>query len=202
NVSHPAEQWQLQDLEALGDFSEAEYEALLEALRAARGMVDARDTDAAYEAPAPVDFRGDFQPHMVQLLLQLQAGQNHQGEDQPLSQQMLEHLVQESVALAQDIGQDDLTQDMPGLAQRMMQAAGMPTPQANPGQGHRPGQHDHGQGEALTPQEPRAYVYDEWDFCATAYKPRWCMVKEKVLEEGETTCYNEALQTHSALLSR
>src|SRR5262249_28270745 len=168
---------------------------------AAQGMVDISDTDTAYEAPAPVDFRGDFQPHMVQLLLQLQAGQNHQGEDQPLPQQMLEHLVQESVALAQDMGQDDLAQDMAELARRMVQAAGMP-PLASPGQSHGPVQHDHGQSEALTLQEPQTYVYDEWDFCAAAYKPRWCMVKEKVLEEGEPTCYNEALQTHSALLSR
>jgi nitric oxide reductase NorD protein len=109
--------------------------------------------------------------------------------------------VQESAALAQDMGQDDLAQSMPMLAQRIMQAAGMPPPQANPGQGHRPVPHDYGQGEALTPQEPRTYVYDEWDFCAAAYKPRWCLVKEKVLEEGEPACYNEALKTHSALLS-
>src|SRR5262249_46643709 len=126
---------------------------------AAQGMVDISDIDTAYEAPAPVDFRGDFQPHMVQLLLQLQAGQDHQGEDQPLPQQMLEHLVQESVALAQGMGQDDLAQGMPGLAQRIMQAAGMP-PRANPGQGHRSVQHDHGQGDALTPQGPQTYVYD------------------------------------------
>ena len=77
NVPHPAEQWQWQDLGTPGDFSKAAYEALLEALGVRQEMAGARDTGAAYDAPAPVDFRGDFQPHMVQLLMQLQADRNH-----------------------------------------------------------------------------------------------------------------------------
>ena len=114
---------------------------------------------------------------------------------------MLQHLVQEGVALAQDLAPDDLAQRMPMLTQNVMQAAGIPPPQANPGQAHRAVLHDHDQGEALTPQEPRTYAYDEWDFCAAAYKPSWCMVKEKVLEEGKPTFYNEALKTYNTLLS-
>jgi len=202
NVPYPPEQWQRVDLEAPGDFSEAAYEALLQALLANQEMAGEHDTDAAYEAPAPVDFRGDFQPHMVQLFTQLQADLSQPGEDQPLVPQMPEHLVQESVELAQDIAPGDHTQGLPMSVQSIMLAAGVAPPKSNPAQGHRPLLHGNDQGEALVPQEPRTYAYDEWDFCAAAYKPRWCMVKEHVLAEGEPTCYNEALQTYSALLSQ
>lgn len=201
NVPHPAAQWHPTDLGVPGDFSEAAHEALLQALQARQEMAGAHDPDAGYEAPAPVDFRGDFQPHMVQLLMQLHGDRGRQGEGQAPSPQMLEHLVQESVELAQDIAPDNGTRGMPMSVQHLVQAAGVSPPNTNPGQGHRPLLHDNDQGEALTPREPQTYAYDEWDFCAAAYKPRWCMVKEHVLEEGESTCYNEALQTYSALLS-
>jgi nitric oxide reductase activation protein len=60
---------------------------------------------------------------------------------------------------------------------------------------------DGAQGTSLEPREPNTYVYDEWDFYTAAYKPRWCMVKQAMLEEGEATFYNDALQHYSALLS-
>ncbi|MBI3327706.1 MAG: VWA domain-containing protein [Nitrospinae bacterium] len=202
NAPNPEDQWQRTDLEEPGDFSEAAYEALMEALRARQGIAGARGTEQAYDAPAPVDFRGDFQPHMVQLLTQLQLDRNHPGEGQPLSQKMLEPLWQESVELTRAIEPDDLTQGLPIFVPHVMQAAGFPPPATNPGQGPRPLLHHDDPGVALAPPEPGTYAYAEWDFCAAAYKPHWCIVKEKALEEGDPTCYHEALQTYNALLNR
>ena len=201
NALHPDDQWLCQDLEEPGDFSEAAYEALLEALQARQEMaVAAADADA-YDAPDRVDFRGDFKPQMVQLLTQLQRGGNQPGESQPLSQSLLEQWLQENVELTQAIEPHNLAQDMAMVAQHVMHAASIPPPDVNPGHGHRPLPHDDDQRETLALQEPQTYTYDEWDFSAAAYKPKWCTVKERALEEGESTCYRDTLKTYNALLN-
>ena len=61
-------------------------------------------------------------------------------------------------------------------------------------------QQDDEADDALRPREPGTFVYDEWDYQARAYKPRWCLVKEHTLDEGEPDCFNDALRRHSALL--
>ncbi len=201
NARLPDDQWSRQDLEAPGTFSEAAYEALLEALQASHEMARGHEADDAYDAPESVDFRGNFKPQMVQLLTQLQRDGNHQHDSQPLSQKMLEQWLQENVELMPDTEPDNFGQGMAMIAQHVMQAAGVPQPDANPGYSHRPLRHNDDQPEPSAPQEPQTYVYDEWDFCAAAYKPRWCTVKERTLEEGESTTYNETLQAYHALLS-
>ncbi|MGH8055693.1 MAG: hypothetical protein ACREOH_00445, partial [Candidatus Entotheonellia bacterium] len=202
NAPVPDNEWQSEDLQEPGDFSEAEYDALLQALQAMQESTSADGGEEGYDAPAPVDFRGDFKPQMVQLLAQLQMDQNQSGEGQSLSQEMLEQLLRESAGLAQDTEPGDPTQGQPTLIQRVMQAAGVPPPDASQGQGHRLSFHDDDLGGALTPQEPGTYAYDEWDFYTAAYKRRWCLVKEKALEEGEPTCYQEALKTYNSMLTR
>ncbi len=200
NQTQPQEQWQPEDLQEPGDFTEAAYAALLAQLQAAQDSSGADDADDAYEAPEPIDYRGDFKPDMVQLLTQLQMDQNQLGEGQPLSQEMLEQLLQESAELGFDTKPDDSNYSMRTFAQNLMQEAGLPPPDAKPGQDDGPLLHQDDQGGALEPQEPRTYAYDEWDFCANGYKPRWCLVKEKELEEGELTFYNETLHHHNALM--
>ncbi len=39
--------------------------------------------------------------------------------------------------------------------------------------------------EAPPTEEPeQVYYYDEWDYAAGAYRPNWCTIKERTLEEG------------------
>ncbi len=193
NETYPEAQWQLQDLAAPGDFSEAALEALLAELQAAW-----EDDTAPYDTAEPVDYRGDFKPAMVQLLTQLQMDGDQQGEGEPVSQEMLEQMLEEGVEFALDTGQDGMDLSMSMLAQNLMQEAGIPEPNAMP-QPHGPLLHDTEQDGTLESRGPRTYIYDEWDFYATAYKPRWCMVTEKELAEGETAFYNDTLKTYHAL---
>jgi nitric oxide reductase activation protein len=43
--------------------------------------------------------------------------------------------------------------------------------------------------------------YDEWDFRASDYRPRWCRVGERLGEEGDTEYYEETLKKHHGLVS-
>ena len=147
---------------------------------------EGQEGDDSYESPEPVDYRGDFKPEMVQLLTRLQADSSDQdGEAQPMTQEMLEQLLQDSDELELDAEQGDITDAMTTFAQNIMKEAGAPPPNSQPGQGYGPLLNDDEQGGELEAREPQTFLYDEWDFRANDYKPRWCIVKEKTVEEGD-----------------
>jgi len=200
NQLEEEEEFEDQDLEEPGDFSEEDFQTLVDQLQA--GMDASSDGDGdgeSYESPDPVDYRGDFKPEMVQLMTKLQADDGEQGDAQPMTQEMLEQLLQESSELDLDAEQGEVDSDMSTFAQNIMKEAGAPPPNSQPGEGYGPLLHDDDSGGELEAREPATYVYDEWDFRANDYKPRWCIVKEKVVEEGDATFYQETLKTYSAL---
>ena len=199
NGAPPDGRWQTDDLENPGDFSEEEYEALIDKLQGSQEASGEGGEGDPYESPEPVEYRGEFKPEIVQLLTRLQSVRNQRGDDQPLSKENLEQLLQESAELELDAEQGDINNSMSVFAKNIMKEAGIPPPNAQPGQGYGPLLHDDDQGGALEAREPRAYVYDEWDFRAADYKPKWCIVKEKTLEEGDPTFYSDALKNYSSL---
>ena len=44
------------------------------------------------------------------------------------------------------------------------------------------------------------YHYDEWDDLSADYRPRWCTVHERRLEEGDDRFYEETLEKQAALV--
>ena len=199
NETQSEDQWEPEDLEEPGDFSEEEYEDLLERLQANMEASAEGGEGDPYDSPDPVDYRGDFKPEMVQLLTMLQSDQGMDGEGEPISKEMLEQLLQESAELELDAEQGDITNSMSMFAQNLMKEAGTPPPNSEPGQGYGPLLHDDDQGGELEAREPKTYAYDEWDFRAGDYKPRWCIVKEKNVEEGDLNFYNDSLRNYMAL---
>ena len=199
NEQQEEDQFEEQDLEEPGDFSEEDYQSLVDQLQAGLDASSDSGDGESYESPDPVDYRGDFKPEMVQLLTKLQAEGGEQGEGQPMTQEMLEQLLQESPELELDAEQGEVNSDMSMFAQNIMKEAGAPPPNSQPGEGYGPLLHDDEHGGELEAREPETYVYDEWDFRANDYKPRWCIVKEKLVEEGDTNFYHESLKTYATL---
>ena len=201
NETQPEDQWEPEDMDDPGEFSEEDFQSLLDKLQASQNSSGEGGEGDPYESSEPVDYRGDFKPEMVQLLTKLQMDQNQQGEGEPMSQEMLEQLLQDSAELELDAEQGDINNSMSTFAQNIMKEAGVPPPNSQPGQGYGPLLHDDDQGGELEAREPKSYVYDEWDFRANDYKPRWCVVKEKTLDEGDSNFYNDALKNYSSLLN-
>ena len=200
NQTEEEEQWDEQDLEEPGDFNEEEFQDLIDRLQAdMEQRSEGQEGDESYESPEPVDYRGDFKPEMVQLLTRLQADSGEQGEAQPMTQEMLEQLLQDSDELELDAEQGDITDAMTTFAQNIMKEAGAPPPNSQPGQGYGPLLNDDEQGGELEAREPQTFLYDEWDFRANDYKPRWCIVKEKTVEEGDINFYQDALKNYQSL---
>ena len=199
NETKEEDEWENQDLEETGDFSEEDYQSLIDQLQAGMDQSGESQEGEDYESPDPVDYRGDFKPEMVQLLTKLQADSGEQGEAQPMTQEMLEQLLQDSDELDLDAEEGDINDAMSTFAQNIMKEAGAPPLNSQPGQGYGPLLHDDEQGGELEAREPQTYLYDEWDFRANDYKPRWCIVKEKTVEEGDANFYQDALRNYQAL---
>ncbi len=205
NVEVPEEDWTQMDFDQ-EELSEEELEQLLEQLRMEPIPASLPENEQeSYESPPQVDYRGDFKPELSQLLSALRLRQkNGQGEGQqgmPLSKEMLEQLLANSPELELDAEAGQINGDLQMFIQNMLKATSVDPPQA-PGHGYGPIPHDDEQGGSLDVREPLAYVYDEWDFRAADYKPRWCIVREKPMAEGETRFFSDTIQNYSGMVNQ
>ena len=83
----------------------------------------------------------------------------------------------------------------------MLKEAGLEVPKS-PEFGQGPLVHVDEDGGALDPSEPQTFVYDEWDFRAGDYKPRWCIVRQKGMAEGDASYYGGTLHSYAPLVNQ
>jgi hypothetical protein len=157
-------------------------------------------TDQPYDSPQPVDFRGDFKPELVQLLMRLRDDQMADaGPLSPLTPEQLRELLEKSAEL--NIGvwaESDLAATIGLFLTNLEKEAGTPiSDQQIPLKDGQPVL-DAGEEKEL-PRDVKSFYYDEWDFRASDYKPRWCRVQERVLEEGSEDFFEETMKRHAAL---
>ncbi|MCI0856099.1 MAG: hypothetical protein J4N98_05380 [Chloroflexi bacterium] len=158
-----------------------------------------------YESPQPVDFRGDFKPELVQLLMRLRLQDGKKGPDglSPLTAEQLKELMEKSVEISVDaIAEGDLASTIGLFLTNLEKEAGTPIPdQKIETADGEPVEGGEGEEEGELPQEAKAFYYDEWDFRAADYRPGWCCVLEQTLEEGSDEFFEETLREHSALVA-
>lgn len=159
-----------------------------------------------YSSPQDVDYRGEFKPELSQLLSQAQMMEggefaDEDGEMTPLTQEQLEQMMKNSTEFELQEGQEggemspELTEMMENLLKEMQRR----DPQAQ-SQPSGPMQHVDEEGGPLSPTSTDQFVYDEWDFRANEYRPRWCMVHEKEMSGGDPRFYRETLIERASLL--
>ncbi|MEO8540855.1 MAG: VWA domain-containing protein [bacterium] len=172
------------------------------------GGVDSGEGEADYESPQEIDFRGDFKPELVDLLMKLrenaQMGEGGQMSPTALTPEQLAELLAKSVEIDLDAMYDgDLDASTGMFMSNLMKEAGNPSSEKGD-QGQPTSDNSTGSGEGEEPLIPivTVYYYDEWDFRAQDYKPRWCAVKESKLEEGEDNFYENALREHAGLVTQ
>jgi len=167
--------------------------------------LDLQGEEQPYESPQPVEFRGQFKPELVQLLAKMREEKQSQGQPSPISPEQLQELLKKSVEIElKDGGEADLQQSSQlfltnlqrELSQEDKEAKGRreqrrTTGLSTPDPDERP----------LTP-EPRYYYYDEWDFRASDYKPRWCRIVEYTVAEGTLAYYEQTLARYAALANQ
>ena len=181
------------DMDALGDDS---------------SPVLQHQTELPYESPQPVQFRGEFKPELVQLLMRLRQekeGSQTQASPQPLSPEQLQQLLEKSVEITlNEMADADLTDSSALFLTNLLKET---TPQQQEKRiPYREGQAMLGlsaqEDEEDLPVEPQYSYYDEWDFRASDYKPRWCRLAEYSLPEGASQFFEQTLARHSSLVAQ
>jgi nitric oxide reductase NorD protein len=162
--------------------------------------------DQPYQTPQAVGFRGDFKPELVQLLARLrETGETIDGEIQgaQLSPEQLKELLEKSVEINVSGAEGDLASTVGLFLTNLMKE----TQGEQQSKERRPGGPEtEGDSTGLDPgegslaDEPEVAFYDEWDFRAGDYKPRWCRVLERPLEEGQPEFFENALVEHAGLV--
>ncbi|MCH8309202.1 MAG: VWA domain-containing protein, partial [Chloroflexi bacterium] len=207
NEEVPPEDWEDVDTseEQEEEYSDPdEMEQLLAQLAEGMELELRPDDESDYESSEEVEYRGDFKPELVQLLAQLRMqDQQSAGEasGEPITQEQLEELLQNSAELDLQAVQGDIQNSQGLFADNLLKEAGMNLPD-NPEFGQGPFVHVDEDGDSLEPNEPQTFVYDEWDFRADDYKPRWCIVHQKTMQEGDSAFYASTLHNYSGLVTR
>jgi nitric oxide reductase NorD protein len=164
-----------------------------------------------YESPQPVDFRGEFKPETVQLLMKLKNQRMDKENASPLSPEQLKQLLEKSVEITiTDLAEADLTQSselfLTNLIKELQQ-------QQQNDKSQKPQQMPMKDGQPVTglstaddehelANEPKYFFYDEWDFRAGDYRPRWCRIVEYTVGEGAPAYFDQTLAKHAALVGQ
>ena len=162
--------------------------------------------ESDYESPQQVDFRGDFKPELVQLLMRLRLKDGELSEDgslSPLTAEQLREMLEKSVEITVGaMAEGDLASTIGLFLSNLEKESGTPIGDQQQGEmkDGTPGTEEGEDNEEL-PVEVKSFYYDEWDFRAADYKPRWCRVQERPLEEGGEEYFDDALREHAALVN-
>ena len=178
-------------------YEDSDDEELLEQLLQGVSLESNSDASQEYEPSQNVDFRGDFKPELVQLLTLLRT-QEGEADSQLITQEMLEELLKSSAELDSRDLQGGIQKPGDTLLGNLLKEAGLTVPKM-PESGQEPLVHAEEEGGSLNATEPQTFVYDEWDFRADDYKPRWCIVHQKDMAEGDLSYYDSTLHSYASL---
>ncbi|MDA1010491.1 MAG: hypothetical protein O2888_03345, partial [Chloroflexi bacterium] len=169
-------------------------------------QMDEGDEEIDFTSPPQPQFRGEFKPELVQLMQRLKnKGDAQDGEMSPLSKEQLKELLENSAEMEfSDFSDDDLDDSLGMWLENMEQAAqnspGDQDPDSSQGESNdEPGGGEEG-GDGDLPVEIDWFYYDEWDFRAGDYKPRWNRVGERYSKEGDSDFYTDTLRRYHGLV--
>ena len=206
NEEIPPDDWGDMDFSSEDDEYEdsEELDDLLKQVGMGTDMELRSDTEEDYDSVDDVDYRGDFKPELAQLMTELRMQQQGQASDQngePMSSEELQELLENSAELDLDSVQGEIQESSGMFADNLMKEAGT-NPPMSPDNAQGPYTHVDEDGGELEPAEPETFVYDEWDFRANDYKPRWCIVRQKMMQEGDAKYYSSTLHEYGTLVTR
>jgi hypothetical protein len=155
-----------------------------------------------YESPESVESRGDFKPELVQLLMRMRMNQtDEQSEDElaQLTPEQIKELLEKSVEVDMDTDEYDMSA-FSAFLENLEKEAGSPLPDDEDAPDDAPTV-EYPSSQSGLPVEVRTYFYDEWDFRAADYKPRWCAVRERLIDEGTDDFYEKTMREQAGLVN-
>lgn len=191
------DQWDTINIDESNDsYSEEDLDQLIDQMN----IGDETQNDEEYQPAREVDYRGDFKPELVQLLSRLRKSEQS-GDEDIITQQQLEKLIENSAELSSNGLHEESHTSHGAYADNILKETGSVMPNDSE---YIPGDSAHveEEGDSLEPTEPQTFVYDEWDFRANDYKPRWCIVKQKTMDEGDPSYFTTTLHACGPLVTQ
>ena len=207
NEEIPPDDWNDMDFEDEDDedyVDPEDMENLLEQIGMGMEMELRPEGEEEYESLQEVEYRGDFKPELAQLMTELRMQEQDemsQAQGEPLTQEQLQELLENSAELDLQATEGEIQESSGMFADNIMKEAGANMPQS-PDDSQGPFVHVDEEGGELESAEPETFVYDEWDFRAEDYKPRWCIVRQKTMQEGDPTYFGNTLNEYGTLVTR
>ncbi len=167
------------------------------------------DPDAegqSYQSPPSVDYRGDFKPELMQLISLIRDAQNERGaKGESMTPEEMEQLLadlQNQSVLAET---GDIQEGGMFAPDTVVEIGSKGSPEGAVKQinfPYDPVFDEEERGGPLEVKEPQSFLYDEWDYRMSDYRPRWCLLREKEMAEGDGTFFNTTLEGYSLLASQ
>ncbi len=205
NVEADPEGGEERSMDEMGqDADEGDVDQMLQDLmEGASGEGQPDGEEQEYKSPQMVEFRGEFKPELVQAFDNLKNERSkaqNPMEITGLSEEDLRQLLEKSAEIEVAEAQEgDLPQSSSQFVDNLINEAARQQ-QAKSKQGT---QFQHSEDDdAPLAGEAETFLYDEWDFRAGDYKPRWCAVREKRMDEGTVDFFERTLRAHYGLVSR
>jgi nitric oxide reductase NorD protein len=163
--------------------------------------IDKEDNALPYTSPPEVEFRGEFKPELIQLLAKLKTQRREQrpGAPSAIPLEVLKQLMEDNALIEMtELLDGQLAPSPPVFAPDVPKE---PTPQiiSPPRTQYRRPVKDDLSGESLEDEDSLSFLYDEWDFRANDYRPKWCRVRQKTLSQGKSDFFETTLQNYAAL---
>ena len=205
NEDIPEEDWEDPSFDEEEEYEDPdEMEQMLMDMGMGMEMELRPEGESEYETMQEVEYRGDFKPELSQLMNEMRMQQQDQSsgaQGDPLTQDQLKELLENSAELDLQTVSGEIQESSGVFADNLIKEAGTNLPQSPE---NTQGQYVHvdEEGGELQSGEPETFVYDEWDFRAEDYKPRWCIVKQKLMQEGDPAYFSSTLNEYSTLVTR
>ncbi len=193
-----ADRWEVIDLNGGSDSPDVSAEFDINRLPA--GLTDTEVAELPYSVPQGVEYRGDFKLEMVRRFT-IPGERNREVAEEvssPVSLPELATLMDKNGDFDELFASESFS--APGGFVFQGKGAG-PAEElavvAEMGAGRGDGGDVGFQGEDFP-----SFCYDEWDFRAGDYKPGWCRLSQRVLEEGTPDFFDETLRDYAGLVIR
>lgn len=203
NIANPPEEYEDQSLGEMGDGESEDAQQPQPMQIGTSGTGESPEGEQEYSSPQEVDFRGEFKPELAQMLSNLreQASKSQtEMEVSGMSQDDLRQMLEKSVEVeVSDVQEGDLAEATGNFVENLINEVQKQQAKMRPSNQFP---HITEDDQPLDNREAQTFLYDEWDFRANDYKPRWCCVRERRMDEGTQEFFDRTLKNHSILASQ
>ena len=209
NEEVPQDEWQENEFQDMqpetfspdDQMSEEDLEMMIQQLM--ESMSPGEGEQRAYQSPPQVDYRGEFKPEMIQLLALLRESKRQRGvSGDTMSKDEMEDLLTNAEQLSLKVEGGEVKRTGVYVTDTVEELGSKGAPQGPVRPARLPFDSyfdQEEQGGPLEVKEAHSFLYNEWDYRMADYRPRWCLLREKDMAEGESAYYSATLDSYATL---